>query len=150
MQQNTSLFDHLVGGRAASAGGQAERLGGFQIDHQFEFSWLLDWQVSRFRPFQNPVDVPGGALAQSKYARPIRQQAPCLDEFPRLMNGGQAVTVSQVGDLLEMDGEGRSLLDYERVGRLFLMSESLRRSPRDAPRKFVEPGLTLAPLIAFR
>jgi len=43
-----------------------------------------------------------------------------LDEFSRLMNRGQAVTVSQVGDLLEMDGKRRGLLDYERVGTRFL------------------------------
>jgi len=42
------LFDHLVGAQQERLrDGQAERLGGGQVDDQFEFGRLLDRKVGR-------------------------------------------------------------------------------------------------------
>src|SRR5499427_10301117 len=48
-------FDHLVGaGEQRRRHVNAERLSGFQVDHQFEFGRLLDWQVPK-TPLKSPV-----------------------------------------------------------------------------------------------
>jgi hypothetical protein len=45
-----ALFDHFVGGQKNSVWYcDAKRLGSLEIDHELEFSGLLDWQFSRFR-----------------------------------------------------------------------------------------------------
>ena len=53
-----ALFDHLVGGQKnAIWDGDAKRLGGFEIDNQFEFGGLLYWQFGRFSALQNSRHV---------------------------------------------------------------------------------------------
>jgi hypothetical protein len=45
-QQGSPLFDHLVGdGKHARRDGEAERLGGLEIEYQVELRRLLDRQV---------------------------------------------------------------------------------------------------------
>ena len=42
------LFDHLVGaGEERRWNGEAEGLGGLEVDRQLEFGWLLHWQIGR-------------------------------------------------------------------------------------------------------
>jgi len=48
---------------------QADLFGGFQIYHKFELHGLLDWQVLRFRAFENLVVEDSGAR---NWARPKR------------------------------------------------------------------------------
>ena len=55
------LFDHLV--RTAEyrdRHADAQRLGSLEIDHQFDLSGLLDWQVRRLFAFQNATSVDTG------------------------------------------------------------------------------------------
>ena len=68
-QQQTSaaLFDHLVSGRVRRRRhGEAERLGGLEVDYQLEFGRLLHGEIGRLRALKNLVDVryPGARLAQ--------------------------------------------------------------------------------------
>jgi hypothetical protein len=43
------LLDHLVGRRQQRfRDGEAERLGGFEVDHQLDLHYLLDRQISWF------------------------------------------------------------------------------------------------------
>src|SRR5262249_36275369 len=47
-QQNSKLFDHLVGaGQQRGWDGKAERLCSSKIEHQFKCGWLLERQVRR-------------------------------------------------------------------------------------------------------
>jgi hypothetical protein len=48
-QQTASLFDHLIGaGKQHRRHLQAERLGGLQVEDEFELGRLLDREVGRF------------------------------------------------------------------------------------------------------
>ena len=58
MQQVAPLLDHLVG--ACEERGrhfEAERLGGLEIDYQFELAYLFNRQVGRLRSLENFTDV---------------------------------------------------------------------------------------------
>src|SRR5262245_26414619 len=61
-QERTSgrLFDHLVGLREQRRRhGEAEPLGGLQINHHFEFGRRLHWQIGGLLAFKNAIDVTG-------------------------------------------------------------------------------------------
>jgi hypothetical protein len=47
---NTSFEDLVGAGEDGGRHGQAERLGGVEVDHQLEPSGLLDRQIGRRRP----------------------------------------------------------------------------------------------------
>ena len=58
---NESLFDNLVGGDKQSFWDRdAERLGGLEIDEQFDFCGLLDWQVRRLLALKNAAGIVAG------------------------------------------------------------------------------------------
>jgi hypothetical protein len=84
LQQTASLFDHLVGaGEEYARHGQTERFGGFEIDDQFEYSWLLNWEVCRLGALQDFVDVHGSLAIQVGISRGVRHQPAFLGEPPR-------------------------------------------------------------------
>jgi len=62
---------------------EADLLGGFQIDHQLELSWLLDGQVSRVSALQDLVNIHGRASPQVRSVRSIAHQAPSVHELGR-------------------------------------------------------------------
>src|SRR3954469_23473483 len=78
-QQTASLIDHLVGTLLkVRRYVEAERLGGLEIDDEFEFCWLLDGKVGRFRTFENFVDIVAGATEYVQIAGAIGRESPCL------------------------------------------------------------------------
>src|SRR5262249_27744699 len=57
-----SSLDHLVGdGRESGRDFEAERFGGFEVDHEFILGRLLDRDVAGLCPAQNLVDLLGPA-----------------------------------------------------------------------------------------
>ena len=60
-------FNHLVGeGEQLVGHGEAEGLGGGQVEDEVELDRLLDREVARLRPAQNLVDILGGAAKQAR------------------------------------------------------------------------------------
>jgi hypothetical protein len=57
------LLDHLIGdGQRRFRNCEAERLGGLEVDDQFEFSRLLDRQIGWFLAFENAPSIDAGLL----------------------------------------------------------------------------------------
>src|SRR5215210_5955805 len=60
IRKSSVLFDHFVGAvEQRQWDGEAERLRGFEIDHQFELGRQLHGKIARLCSFQNLVDVSG-------------------------------------------------------------------------------------------
>src|SRR6516164_7196085 len=56
-----SLFDHLVGaGKQRWWHGQAQRLGGFQVDDKFVLGRRLHWKITRLLAPKDAINVSGG------------------------------------------------------------------------------------------
>src|SRR5262245_57664625 len=72
----STLFDHFVG-KCEQRVRYVEpyRLCGFQIEHEQEVRWLLDWQVGGFSAFEDAIDQGGRTLENLAPVRSIRHQA---------------------------------------------------------------------------
>jgi len=64
--------DNSIGsGQDVGWNGYSDLLGGFEIDHQLEFSRLLDRKVGRFCAFEDLIDVSGGSIVEVANERPV-------------------------------------------------------------------------------
>src|SRR5262249_46029802 len=92
-------FDHLVGaGEQRGRDGEANRLGGRQVDDKFELGRLLHGDIGRLRPAQNLIDKLGCTPELGLHAWPIGHQASCFDKLAGKMNRRQSQTDRQVFD----------------------------------------------------
>ena len=79
-----SLFDHLFGARdQRRRHDEAERLGGFEVDHKLVFARRLDWQVSRLSAPQDAINVARRAPELVNPIGTVRDQSPA-ETKPRL------------------------------------------------------------------
>ena len=62
--------------------GQADLLGGFEIDYKLEFRWLLDRQVGGLSALKNAVNVVGGTPAQEARQRAVGHEEAGLGMGP--------------------------------------------------------------------
>ena len=69
-------FDHLVGAAEASRECDAKRLGGLQIDHQFDLGRLLHRQVARFFAFEDASCVKPHKSARVGVVRSMAHRPP--------------------------------------------------------------------------
>src|SRR5216683_5328696 len=100
--------------------GQAEGLGGLEVDHQLELRRLLDGKVAGLCALEDLVDVGGGVAIHLETAHSIGHEAPGVHEVPRRIDCGKVVLRCQVNDTseialgqeVETDVDGiRALLD---------------------------------------
>jgi hypothetical protein len=104
------LFYELVGAQQERLRNrQDERLGGRQVDDEFELGRLLDREVGRLRPAQNLVDIVGGAPKLIWPICYIGHQTSGFDELPDSVHGRQSRAQRQGVD-------ANAVGDYERVG----------------------------------
>jgi hypothetical protein len=81
-QQTASLFDHLVGdGEHSGRNGEAERLGGLEVDDELEFRRLQHRQLGWAGALENLAGVYAGLTIELGLIGPIADQPTCGSEF---------------------------------------------------------------------
>src|SRR3974377_238154 len=75
LQQNGGLLDHLIGGHLHDLWNcQAERLGGLEIDDEFDFRGLLHRKLGRLIALEDAIDIEGRLPELVVYVRSIREE----------------------------------------------------------------------------
>jgi hypothetical protein len=75
LQQTEQLFDHLVGPLLHEPRYvEAERLGGLQIDDQFELGCRLDRKFARFHALEDTISINGHTPELLDEIRTLRDQ----------------------------------------------------------------------------
>ena len=134
---------------------QAERLGGLQVDHQFELCRRLDRQVGRLLAAQNAVDIGRRAAERIDIVRPVGQQAAAFRELPEGYIAGTRCcaasrTISsrcvEVKDFAPPYGPPPGAFPA-RFGRLFCLpgAPALRRARGDRSRRGLRFRLWVLP-----
>ena len=71
-----SLLDHLVGElQQRLRHGEAERLGGSQVNDQIEFGRQLNGQITGFRSFESAIYIEGRTSKQVEDVSPVGYQS---------------------------------------------------------------------------
>src|SRR6516162_4510456 len=84
------LLDHLVGaGEKRRRYDDAERLGGWKIDHELEFGRKLYWQIAGLGAFQDLDHVVGCTAKVLQYIDSVADQAAVIDGFAPCVDRGQ-------------------------------------------------------------
>ena len=88
-QQKDALVDHLGGANKKRVWyGEAERLGGLEVDHELEFGGPHDRQVGGFLAVENPSGINAGLAIGLRIAGPIAHPTAGHDVVAQLVNRG--------------------------------------------------------------
>src|SRR6516162_623138 len=92
MQQKTSLLNHLLGTREqVGRNFEAQCLCSLEVDDQFEFGRLLDWQIHWLGALEKLVHEASGASVGVRKRRSVAHQASRLGVLVMAVNGWQSV-----------------------------------------------------------
>src|SRR5262245_48072193 len=99
--RGASSFNHLVGPyHQGQRHFEAERLGGSQIDDEFDLRCLLDWQVSWLFALENLPDIETPHAKGVYLVSAVTHQAAIQDVLTRLVDGRHLVACSQGQQLI--------------------------------------------------
>jgi hypothetical protein len=87
-----SLLDHLVGELLKMHRHiEAERFGGFEIDHKLELGWLLNGQIIGLLAPEYPINIRGRPSELIEDIRPVGNKAARRGEIPECIDRWQLV-----------------------------------------------------------
>src|SRR5215813_11099740 len=90
---STPSFNHLSGANEQSGWhSQAERVGGLQVDDQFDFGNLLDRQVGGLLALEDTVGVDASRMECIRNAASVAYQAASRGELAKMVGRGHRVT----------------------------------------------------------
>src|SRR5262249_30104610 len=91
-----------------SGHGEAQSLGGFEVDRQFERGRLQDRQFGRVRTLENAAGIDGRLAIRPGEAGRIADQATCFDVIAQFVDRRDRMSRRQRDDLLELAPQNRS------------------------------------------
>ena len=97
-----SRRSHSITSSAATSSfrhGEAERLGGLEIDDEFELGRLHDRQVCRLLALKNPSSIDAGSAVGIGYAGSVAHQTTHRDELSQRMDRRNTMTRGEPDDL---------------------------------------------------
>lgn len=112
-------MDHLVGAQEQRwRNAEPELLRSCKIDHQFELSWLLDWQITGLGTFEYLVDISSSAVVHGRMVRAIGQEQAELWTVAALGDADEIVLRCEDGDRAQISIEKRVVQDDHGIGVL--------------------------------
>src|SRR5262245_16849554 len=110
-------FDHLVGDREQLGRHvEAERIGGLEVDHQFEFGGLLDREVGRIGAVENLAGIDADLAIRRRIRRAIGDETADDRIFTPVVDRGNAVACRERNDPLAPTVEEWIVAYDERAG----------------------------------
>jgi hypothetical protein len=124
-----SLFDHLIGAaKQRKRYGNAEGLGGFQIDDQIDLSDLLNRKISRLLPLENSANVFSEYTIRFRVIGSVTHETAGHWKLAVRINGWHCVLGCQIDKPITLGQEEILTTDHQRAHSFAAIRDILGRS----------------------